>query len=409
MILPDVQPKPTHELILRAGSLLHSYGTPSHRLERVLTKISADLGMRGVFLYTPTGLLVSLTDEDGERTYLRRVDGGGSQIDRLIRLDDILDDLSDGKLTVAQAIDQLEQLEKSPQPYNWVLFVAACTLASAAVAILFRGNLPEVLAAAGIGAIIGLLQVVHEVRRWQVGSLEPLSGLVASVCSLSLAHYVTPLDDRLPTLAALIVMIPGLRLTMALTELAVGHWSSGVARLAGASVSLLTLIVGVGLGWRIAGSFRNLPVLDPNQLVVTHTDLWQWTAILVAPITFAILFQARWPQWPIIVAVSVTGFIASKLASQQWGIEVGAFAGALTVGLGSNLYARFRDRPALVPFVPGILILVPGSLGYRSLTAFLENQTLAGIDFAFRMMIVGVSLVAGILTANALIPPKRLL
>jgi uncharacterized membrane protein YjjB (DUF3815 family) len=79
------------------------------------------------------------------------------------------------------------------------------------------------------------------------------------------------------------------------------------------------------------------------------------------------------------------------------------------VGACSNLYARIRDRPALVALTPGIIILVPGSVGFRSLTSFLNQETVAGIDFAFTMMIVAVALVGGILTANIVVPPKRIL
>jgi len=46
---------------------------------------------------------------------------------------------------------------------------------------------------------------------------------------------------------------------------------------------------------------------------------------------------------------------------------MGVFLGALAVGVGSNLYALWRDRPAQVPLTPGVLILVPGSVGFRSL------------------------------------------
>ena len=121
------------------------------------------------------------------------------------------------------------------------------------------------------------------------------------------------------------------------------------------------------------------------------------------------VLDARWPQWPVIIGVSVAGFVASLFAGEAFGNEVGAFCGALVVGTGSNLYARLRDRPALVPFTPGIIVLVPGSLGYRSLTAFLDHETLVGVDFAFNMVVVAVALVGGILTANILLPPKRIL
>jgi uncharacterized membrane protein YjjP (DUF1212 family) len=184
--------KPNHLLVLKAGMLLHKYGTPSHRLERVLTKVSADLGLQGVFLYTPTGLLVSLVDADGERTYLRRVEGGDMHVDRLIRLDDILDNLSDGKLTIEQANTALDRLDQSSPTYPSIVFQIACTVASALVAILFGGSLPEICSAALIGSLISLLQVVHERQGWQVGSLEPLCGLIASVGALIVAQAGGP-------------------------------------------------------------------------------------------------------------------------------------------------------------------------------------------------------------------------
>jgi uncharacterized membrane protein YjjB (DUF3815 family) len=91
------------------------------------------------------------------------------------------------------------------------------------------------------------------------------------------------------------------------------------------------------------------------------------------------------------------------------GVEVGSFLGALAVGCGSNLYARLCNRPAMVPLAPGMIILVPGSLGYRSLSALLDQQTLQGVEYAFGTMIVAMSLVGGLLASNALLPPRRIL
>ena len=89
--------------------------------------------------------------------------------------------------------------------------------------------------------------------------------------------------------------------------------------------------------------------------------------------------------------------------------DVGSFCGATVVGVGSNLYARLTNRPAMAAQTPGLLILVPGSLGYRSLIAMLESQTVQGIELAFNMTLVAVSLVGGLLFANLLLPPKRIL
>lgn len=393
-----------HGFLIKVGVLLHRFGTPSHRLERVMTKVSGSLGVQGVFLYTPTALILSITDSRGERTYLRRVDAGAVHVDKLIAFDEILEQLEDRRISVRLAGEMLDQVEAAPPPYSTWLSLVACALSCGAVAIIFRGSAEEVAAAVVLGLVVALLEVLHGKMRWEVGFIEPLAGAVASLGALAIARYVAAIDDRLVTLAALIVMIPGLKLTVALTELAVGHLSAGVARLAGAAVSLLTITIGVALGWRLAGSWR------PSELVERELpEFWQWIAIATAPITFSIVFRARWPQWPVIFAVTVVGFFTSQFAGTTWGVEVGAFCGALAVGVGSNLYARIQDRPALVPLTPGIIMLVPGSLGYRSLTAFLDHNSLAAVDFAFTMAMIAVALVGGILTANALLPPKRIL
>ncbi len=400
----DLPTDAIHAFLIKVGVLLHRFGTPSHRLERVMTQVSRSLGVEGVFLYTPTALVISLTDEGGERTYLRRVDAGAVQVDKLIAFDEILEQVEDRRISVALASEMLDNVEAAAPPYSAWLTIFACAISCGAVAIFFRGSFHEVIASFSLGLVVAVLEAVQSRLRWETGLLEPVAGIVASIGALAIARFVVPIDDRLVTLAALIIMIPGLRLTVALTELAVGHLSAGVARLAGACVSLLTITIGVALGWRLAASWRQEIVADQEMAIY-----WQWIAIAVAPITFSIVFRARWPQWPTIIAVAVVGFFTSQFAGSQWGVEVGAFSGALAVGIGSNLYARIRDRPALVPLTPGIIILVPGSVGYRSLTAFLDRDSMAAVDFAFTMVMIAVALVGGILTANALLPPKRIL
>lgn len=408
--LPNLGVKPlikdaTHAFLVQVGEVLHRHGTPSHRLERVWMKVARSLGVDGSCLYTPTALIISIADENGESTYLRRIDSVEVEVDKLIRIDATLDKVESKELTLTEACEQLDTISTAAAPYPPWLFVIASAVSCGSVAVFFKGSLTEIVAAAFLGLIVALLEYIPAKLNWEQGLLEPIAGFVAAVSALAIANYVTPIDDRLVTLAALIVLVPGLALTLALNELAVGHLSAGVARLAGACVNLLTLTVGVAVGWRVAARWRNIPLpIDSS-----GNQWWPWIAILIAPIMFAIIFRARWPQWPAILLVSIAGFAGSLYGGNVWGIEVGAALGALAVGSGSNLYARLRDRPALVTLTPGILVLVPGSLGYRSLTAFLDNDTIAGIDLAFQMVIVAVALVGGILTANVLVPPRRVL
>ena len=129
-------------------------------------------------------------------------------------------------------------------------------------------------------------------------------------------------------------------------------------------------------------------------------------AVVVAPTAFGVIFRAPARLWPAIIATSAAGFIANRIGDHMIGPELGAFVGALVIGVCSNLYARVFNRPAMALLTPGILVLVPGSIGYRSLTAMLESNTIEGIELAFAMVMVGVSLVGGIVMANVVLSPK---
>ena len=132
-------------------------------------------------------------------------------------------------------------------------------------------------------------------------------------------------------------------------------------------------------------------------------------ALAVAPFTLAVLFQARAKDWLVIALVTWAGAVATALVTQFQSDQSGAFAGAFAVGIASNLYARFLDRPASVTQMPATLLLVPGTLGYKSLTAFAENNQAQGIEIGFNMSFVAIAIVGGLLTANLVVPPKRIL
>ena len=72
------------------------------------------------------------------------------------------------------------------------------------------------------------------------------------------------------------------------------------------------------------------------------------------------------------------------------------------VGLASHAYERWIGRPSLVPLVPSVLLLVPGSTGFRSLALLLDQQVVGGVDAAFATLLTAASLVAGLLLAEML-------
>ena len=195
-----------------------------------------------------------------------------------------------------------------------------------------------------------------------------------------------------------------MRLTTAMTEIASGHLVSGAARLTGAVMAFLGIAFGTALGNRVADTlFETFPTAAPLPL----PDVTLWISVLLFPVAVMIGLQGRPRDFPLIAGGAFIAFVVARLGTGQFGPELGAFIGAITLGICANLLSRLFRRPSAVLIAPGLILLVPGSIGYRSLTTFMEQDVVAGIELAFNVAIIGIAIVTGLLLANVLLPPKR--
>jgi uncharacterized membrane protein YjjB (DUF3815 family) len=236
--------------------------------------------------------------------------------------------------------------------------------------------------------------------------LEPVAALLASALAVAAASVLGPMSVQVATLAGLIVLLPGLGLTVAINELASRHLISGASRLTAAALVFLQLIFGVALGQRLAELLPMPPV------AVFAAPLPFWTAVValvVVALAVNVLFRARPADVIWIVAASALAFMGARLGARALGPELGAFVGALLLGMASNMLARVLRQPSVVTIVPGMMLLVPGSLGFRSLESLLARDVVAGVGTAFSMLLVAVAIAAGLLFANTLVPSRRVL
>jgi len=126
----------------------------------------------------------------------------------------------------------------------------------------------------------------------------------------------------------------------------------------------------------------------------------EWVALVVAPLAFTVLLKAAARDAGWIVVACAGAYLTSRFVGASVGEELGAFLGAFVVSAGSNVAERVFRRTAMVTAVPGLLILVPGSMGFRSVTSMVGDQYEDGIAIAFRVGLIGIALVAGILAGN---------
>jgi uncharacterized membrane protein YjjB (DUF3815 family) len=212
------------------------------------------------------------------------------------------------------------------------------------------------------------------------------------------------------TLAAIIVLLPGYTLTVAMNELAARHLSSGTARLGGVLATMFLLACGAAVGtaaadawavfWPAKGAPGELAALPRGTL---------WLALVLAPLAFKVLFQARDRDTPWIVGAAWVAYLGARAGGAWLGPLLGAGCGAFALGLASNALARLRLRPAAITSVPGLLVLVPGSLGFRGVSSLLAEDALPGVELVARMLVVAMALVSGLLLAGVALPSRRTL
>jgi uncharacterized membrane protein YjjB (DUF3815 family) len=136
-------------------------------------------------------------------------------------------------------------------------------------------------------------------------------------------------------------------------------------------------------------------------------DAAHWIALVVAAFGVAIVVQAKRRAFGWILAACVAGYAGSRAGTAWLGGPMGVLVGALALGVLANVYARWLDRPAQVVLVPAVLLLVPGSMGFRGMSSLLDKDTLTGVEILFAMFVVAIAIVAGLLVANAIVSPRR--
>ncbi|QDS92019.1 hypothetical protein FF011L_07550 [Roseimaritima multifibrata] len=391
-------------LVVELSRCLHLGGAPAYELEQRMEQVSQQVGVPAHFFSTPTSLFVTF-DDDQDSTRLIRVSPVAVNLAMLAELYALYDDISEGRLGVQDAWDRLQVIKQTNYEYPLVLSVLAYGMASAGVGVIIGGSQTVVLAAGLIGLVIGCLSLFCEWRRFPEHLNNVLGGFVATALASLIQWFYPAATIETTLLAGLIFLVPGLQFTVSINELATQNLASGTARMAGALTTFLTIIFGVVMGYGVAKTFFvNTPVDASPAMGVG------WGMLLLVPlaISFRILFRARRRDgiWMLLSICIAYGTVVS--ADVFLDPPAAAWTAALAVGIASNLFARVKNQPASIMLMPGLLLLVPGSMGFSGVSAIMIHENLSGgVRTVATMLLVAVSIVAGLLVANVIMPTEK--
>ena len=390
-------------LLTEFAQALHAYGTPTHRLEEALERLAGHCGLPVTVFATPTALQLGFGHGADQRVHLERVTPDDMDLGKMAELDELIALILSERVSLSQARARVSALRAEPARYSQLAVLGAFALASATAAPLFGGAMPEVLLSSALALGLAPLAAWMGRSHGSAGLFEPVASFLVAVIAHSLARWFGGLSPELVVLSSLIVLVPGLRLTVALTELAAGHLVSGTARLAGASTVFLLMLLGVAMGAELVSQLMG----PATAFVPTALPGWLIAAgVAVAPLSFVVLFAARLNEFGWIWLGCVSGVGVSSWASGFVGPELASFLGAVIIGLLGNELDRRGRLPASVLRAPGLIMLVPGGLSLRSLEAMWHHEAVQGVEGLFSAVLVGAALAGGMLIANLLRPPS---
>ena len=396
--------------VIELARRLHQFGTAAPRLEDAVSSAAQRLGMRAEVWSSPTAIILSFADQAqgddsvAQVTQVIRLAPGDVNLARLCEADAIADGVIGGRIGIEDGARQLRALPKPMSTFARRSMVLGYGLSAGTFAILINAAWADACMAGLIGLVIGAIVLLAGSRPRMAPATEAGSAMVATLIASLTSAWVVPLNVNLVVLASMIVLVPGMMLTTAVRELSAQHLASGVSRLFGALASLLKLIFGVVAVVQILGWFG----LATPSVQAPAVPAWvQWPVLPVAGAGFAMVFLAARRDWVLVALSAMTGYVVATLIGHTFGAAFGVFAGGLVLAAASNVYARITHRPGALVREPGIILLVPGSVGFRTFSYLAENNLGTGTHTAILLVTLLVALVAGLLFGDLLVAPRR--
>jgi len=384
------------------GQALHVSGAPAHDLEAAMKEIGGRLGARVESFAVLTFLaLTVVAGTHSRRVELLRLPPYDYNMARLIELAALCREISSVDDLDAYG-ERLATIMRQPASWSGWRFAGMGFLLSAAVAALLRGGWVEMLC----GGLIGLFFVAGYLLFARIPRLGPAVPVIlcalAAVAAQGLAQVFPQQVPFISAVAGIVLLLPGFMITVAMSELATQNYLAGTGRLTGAFVLLFLMGAGLAIGTQVGLAW--LPAVPLPESAATLPVWAVWLAIAALGVSLLAVLQAPWSAVHVSVGACLLAWAVYSMVDARMGNVVGAFAGALAVASAGHLYQYLSKRPAALVQIPGLITLVPGSMGFRGVHALIRQDSTAGISLISDMVLTGAVLAIGLLLADNILP-----
>ncbi|KAI8325864.1 DUF1212-domain-containing protein [Martensiomyces pterosporus] len=386
------------------------YGAPLHHLEDNLSRMARHLCVTATFTTMPGLVLISIEDTSTftSETKIIRCPNG-YDMHRLELTDRVFRKVSKDEMSVEDGALELDRIMSAEPLFPWYLQLLDWGLSSWSVCLLaFSGSWWDSLAALVLGTVVGCLNLL-------AGRLKGYTNLFEVSVSILAGFTVTVFDRWLcfgsVTLAATVVLLPGLVLTTGVIELASRNMHAGTIRVFYALMLAFIIAFGIDLGNNIFVEIFSRPERTPNMnmgICSPVSQWWWWLAFPVSICSICLLINVHPRHWHACVIVGGVMFAVFWLLAMHLKLRIiGPVVSAFVLGLAANIWSKLFNYNAYAVMLPGMMILVPGSVGVRGIMSmFNDTGSGASTQLAVQMVQTSLSIMVGLFASSFVVYPR---
>jgi uncharacterized membrane protein YjjP (DUF1212 family) len=397
------------DLAVRAGVALMATGAAASDVVASVLRLTAAYRLRSVHVdVTFSALTVSYHrgPQADPLSMTRVVQARNQDFTRLARLHDVVDDVSDDPLPVADARERFDAVIRAPHPYRrWVTTVATGAM-GAGTSLLAGGGWVVVLTSIVSAAVI--FRVLTTVGRRGVPGFfaQAIGAAVPTVFAIGLAivqESTGLLDGVLPSLvvaSGIVVLLAGLSLVGAAQDAIEGFYVTAAARVFQVMVLTLGIVVGIVVTLGAASRLGIVLAISPESEILAGPVLQLVAAAIIAA-GWAISSYTSIRSAVLTAVAGAGGWLVNLLVTDSG--TSSAFAAALAasaIGFGTQLMRQRIRFSALAVTTAAIVPLLPGRAVYRGLFDIVNGENGSGLYQGLGTLLgavgVGMGLAAGV-------------